>query len=90
VIHVGFDQSAAGYAPLAVHDEVVAGNFHRHAVDAQHGGGGRKPVAFLHAQLLKPAHHRGALGERRRDCQHDVFVDHRRGAFGRHLDAAQR
>ena len=59
------------------------------AVDAQHGGGGFQPVGFLDPQFLQAAHDGGALGEGGRHRQHQIFVDHRRRALRRHLDAAQ-
>jgi hypothetical protein len=58
----------------------------RHATGAQAVRHGVDPVAFLHAQLLHAAHHGPPLGAGGDHRQDRVFVDHRRGALGRHLD----
>ncbi len=73
----------------AFDDQIVAGYLDLDAVDAQHVGGRLQPVGFLDAQFLEAAHDGGAFGKRRRHRQHQIFVDHRRRAFRRHLDAAQ-
>ena len=90
MIHVGRDHTAARRAALAVHDQVVAVDLHLDAVDAQHRGGGGEPVGFLDAQFLQAAHPRRALGERRGHREDRIFVDHRRRALRRHVDALQR
>ena len=74
----------------AVHDQVVALDFHPHAVRRQQRRGGGEPVALLHPQLLQPAHARGARGAGGGDRQDRVFVDHARRALRRHVDRAQR
>ena len=89
MIHVGGDEAAAGHMAAAFDDQIVAGDLDLDAVDAQHGGGGFEPVGFLDAQFLQAAHDGRALGKGGRDRQHQIFVDHRRRALRRHLDAAQ-
>ena len=89
VIHVGGDEAAARDMAPAFDDQIVARYLDLDAVDAQHGGGGFQPVGFLDPQFLQAAHDGGALGEGGRDSEHEIFVDHRRRAFGRHLDATQ-
>ena len=45
---------------------------------------------LLHAQFVQAAHARLAAGERGRDREHGIFVDHRGRALGRHVDALER
>ncbi len=51
VIHMGRDHAAAGRAALALHDQVVALDLDRDAIDAQHVGGRGEAVGFLHPQF---------------------------------------
>ena len=50
----------------------------------------RQAVGFLDAQLLEAAHARGAFREGRGHRQDRIFVDHRRRALRRHIDALER
>ena len=87
---MGRNRAAAGRPALAVDDQVVAVDLDLDPVRLEVVGDGGEPIGFLHAQLLKPAHDGGAMGEARSHRQDRLFVDHRRRARGRHLDAAQR
>ena len=79
-----------GAPAFAAHDQVVAVDFAVDAVALQARGDRRQPVGFLHPQFVKAAHPRLALGEARRHREDRIFVDHRRRALGRHVDALQR
>ena len=72
-----------------VHDPPVFALVHRDPVQAQPGGHGVDPVAFLDAQFPDALHHRISLRKSRHHRQDRILVDHARGARRVHLDTRQ-
>ena len=82
--------AALDRATRAGHRQAVVSRLDRNATGLEAGDDGGQAVALLDAQLGEPVHHRRALGEGGGDREHRVFVDHRRRARRRHLDALER
>src|SRR3546814_7089915 len=82
---------AAGWrAAEALDDEAVAIVPGLDAAGGKARKDGGEAVALLDAKRAEAVHHGTALGEGGGDGEDRIFVDHGRGALGRHTDAAKR
>ena len=74
---------------MALHNQAILQFLHHHAEGGQALGHRRDAIAFLDPQFTYTPHHRGTLGKSGQDSQDGIFIDHRRRAFGRHLNATK-
>ena len=89
MIHVGGDESAAGGAAAAMHNQIVTVDLDFDAVVAQQTGGAASRSNSLTRNSLSPRMQGHAFGEGGSNGKDWIFVDHGWRARGGNIDAAQ-
>src|SRR5215831_18749731 len=89
VIHVGRDKAAAFDLSTTHDDQIIALDSRLHTACRKASGSGRQPIAFLLLEFRQPLHAGLALGEASEAGKHRIFIDHRRRALWRYVDALE-